>query len=214
MKPYVIVSLAGLAAVVSTILVLRGVPSGGRPVSDSEVPASERLEILGTVPDFTLTDQDGQEFGLRQLAGKVWVANFIFSRCPGTCPLQTLSMSKLQQSLVSQPQWCDIRLVSFSVDPEYDTPAVLAAYARQAGAEANHWHFLTGPRDAIWQVSTSGFKLDVGEAPPDAASPLFHSPNSVLVDRQGRIRGYYDGMSEVGVELTRTALLRLLEQEG
>jgi cytochrome oxidase Cu insertion factor (SCO1/SenC/PrrC family) len=187
--------------------------SRSTPALDVTTTGTDPVPVLGKLPQFTLTSEDGQAFGSRQLAGKVWAANFIFTRCPGTCPRQTSQMSELQTTLAAQAGWDDIRLVSFSVDPEHDTPEVLTAYARQAGADPGHWRFLTGPRDDIWQLSKVGFKLDVGEAPPDAFSPLFHSSSFVLVDQQGRIRGYYDGLSEEGVEKASLAV-RLIREQG
>ena len=205
--PFAVLTVATLAS-----MALYGILPPSAPPSDAVATVTETLPLLGTVPEFTLTNEDGQEFGSRQLAGKVWVATFIFTRCPGTCPVQTMRMGQLQKQLAAQPGWDDVRLVSFSVDPEYDTPAVLRAYARQAGAEPGHWYFLTGPRDDIWQLSKDGFKLDVGEAPLNAFSPLFHSYNLMVVDRQARIRGYYSGMTEEGIEQVLRAVEPLLNE--
>jgi len=168
------------------------------------------LRVLGTLPDFSFTNHAGQPYGKQELAGKSWIANFVFTRCPATCPVQTMMMGQLQQKLSALPAWRDIRLVSFSVDPEHDTVDVLRDYAGQAGAHEGHWNFLTAPRADIWELSQKGFKLGVGEAPPDASSPLFHSPRMVLVDGQGRIRGYFDGMSAEGNDEVLAAIQRLL----
>jgi cytochrome oxidase Cu insertion factor (SCO1/SenC/PrrC family) len=172
----------------------------------------DSLLVYGTLPDFSLTNHLGKACGTRELIGKTWIANFIFTRCPATCPIQTTMMGKLQEQLSSRPEWKHIRLISFSVDPGYDTVEVLNTFAGEAGAQDDHWYFLTGPRSDIWQLSKVGFKLAVGEAQPDAASPLFHSPKMVLVDAQGSIRGYFDGMSEEGNANIGAALRMLFRQ--
>lgn len=166
--------------------------------------ASGELPILVTLPEFDLIDQDGTAFGTAQLREKVWIANFIFTTCKATCPRQTAEMAELQKKLQERSDWADIQLVSISVDPKHDTPEVMATYAKEFGADFGHWKFLTGTRDAIWDLSQKGFKLPVGENPKDKAMPLFHSPKFVLVDFYGRIRGFYDGLNPEGIEeLTR-----------
>lgn len=156
--------------------------------------------------DFELVDQEGKAFGSGQLQGQVWVAGFLFTRCRSTCPLQTAQLGRLQQRLREEGK--QVLLVSISVDPEYDNPTVLKEYATEAGADPGRWRFLTGAREAIWKLSKEGFKLGVGEDPGSADMPIFHSTRVVLVDGQGRVRGYYDGVSEEGME----ALWRDLEQ--
>jgi protein SCO1/2 len=144
------------------------------------------LPVLGTVPTFTLTDRSGTEVGSAQLAGEVWVADFIFTRCPDVCPALTARMAKLQTALPA-----DVRLVSFSVDPTHDTPEVLRAYATRAGAR-DGWLFLTGPRDAVATLLREGFRVAYADDGPPTA-PITHSDRFVLVDRELRIRGYYHG---------------------
>jgi protein SCO1/2 len=171
--------------------------SASRPMMDAvqrDVDAleSDSLPVLGQVPDFTLTDQRNQPFGSAELRGKIWIANFIFTRCSGPCPVMTHRTSLLQRELANWPQWRDIRLVSFSVDPTHDTPDVLAGFARRHDADDQQWRFLTGPRDAIWQLSQEGFYLGVGDNPGDVNMPIFHSQKSALVDDLGRLRGHYN----------------------
>lgn len=159
----------------------------------------EPLPELGTVPDFRLTGHDGQPFARASLLGRPFVADFIFTRCGGICPAMTARMAQLQRTL--DPR---VRLVSFSVDPEHDTPEVLSRYARDFGAQPG-WAFITGARPALHSLATEGFHLTAMEAPPDQAQgadgPFLHSGKFVLVDQQARIRGYYD--SEEASEITR-----------
>ncbi len=173
---------------------------------------SDEVPVLMTLPPFALTDQSGAQFGTQALQGKVWVANFIFTRCMATCPVQTAQMAQLQQRLKSHARWSDISLVSISVDPQYDQPSVLQQYARNSGADERNWRFLTGQREQIWQLSKDGFKLPVGENPGNEDMPLFHAPHLVLVDWQGRVRGYYDGLTAEGVERLARGLDKVLEE--
>jgi protein SCO1/2 len=145
------------------------------------------VSSYGTVPSFQLTNQNGQPFGSAQLAGKMWIADFVYTTCPGPCPMISSRMSELQKPL----EKTDVQLVSFSVDPEKDTPAVLRSYAERLQAEPGHWDFLTGPKSAIYQLCHDGFKLAVSDG-SDAQGVPVHSTRMVLVDRHGQIRGYYD----------------------
>ena len=168
----------------------------------------EESRDYGAVPDFTLTERDGRRVGLGDLRGRFWVADFIFTRCNGICPILTQRMASLARRLPDD----DIRFVSFSVDPSWDTPAVLAGYAAASGAEADRWLFLTGPRDEIYRVVGEGFHLSVAERAPEAADDgelITHSDRFVLVDPGGTIRGYYHGADEEAAERLIEDLRRL-----
>jgi len=154
------------------------------------------LPVLGGVPAFSLTERSGQPLGAGDLAGHVWIADFVFTRCPDFCPALTARMAGLQKTL---PRGSDpIRLVSFSVDPAHDTPDVLRDYAAHAGAGSG-WVFLTGSREAIAAVLRDGFKVAwADDGPP--STPITHSDRFVLVDRRLRIRGYYHGTDPAEVK--------------
>jgi len=145
------------------------------------------LSAYGTVPGFQLTNQNGQPFGSAQLSGKVWIADFIYTTCPGPCPMISSRMSELQKPL----EKTDAHLVSFSVDPEKDTPEVLRGYAEKLQAEPGRWDFLTGAKSAVFKLSHDGFKLAVSDG-SDAQGIPVHSTRMVLIDRHAQIRGYYD----------------------
>jgi protein SCO1 len=149
------------------------------------------LTRLYPVPDFSLIDQTGDAVTLAELKGKVWIADFIFTNCGGTCPMMTDKMRKLQNVV---PQ--EIRMVSFSVDPDRDTSKVLAAYAAEQGATRDRWLFLTGNKQALYDLCLKGFKLPLDEATGTPAEPITHSTRFVLVDREGMIRGYYSATEE------------------
>jgi len=150
------------------------------------------LPEYGAAPAFSLQERSARTIGSEQLKGRVWIADFIFTHCGGTCPVMTAQMRKLQDQLPAK-----IQLVSFSVDPTNDTPAVLSDYANRNGADPERWWFLTGERDAMYKVSKEGFKLAVDDTQGTESEPITHSTRFVLVDGAGRIRGYY-GIEDAG----------------
>ncbi len=162
-------------------------------------PARE-VRVLGELPAFELTDQTGEPFGSMQLSDKVWIATFIFTRCGSTCPKQTARMRGLQRRYSEHPRKDALGLVSITVDPEFDTHDVLATYAEDNGADPDVWRFLTGGRSSIWELSKSGFMLDVRDDTRDSDMPIVHSTQMVVIDSWGRIRGYYDGLDDLEVD--------------
>lgn len=185
---------AMLAVAVAAVMAprWRGAPADALPLPP----------VLGEVPPFELVNRDGDRVSRRDLLGAPWVANFIFTRCALSCPRMTARMVQLRQMLPA-----DRRLVrvSFSVDPVYDTPAVLQRYAESWGIEDSRWLFLTGARESVEALVRDGFRLILEPSPPaDQASPLepiLHSTRFVLVDAGGAVRGYYDVTR--GEEMTR-----------
>ena len=141
------------------------------------------LPVYGSVPQFELTAQTGQPFDSRSLDGRVWVVDFIFTNCAGPCPRMTAQMKQVQRATAGKP---DVRMVSISIDPKRDTPVVLAAFAQKFRADTTRWFFLTGPHKTIQNLSRNVFMLG------DVDDTLQHSTRFVLVDRQRRIRGFYD----------------------
>ena len=145
------------------------------------------VSSYGRLPSFQLVNQNGQSFGSAQLAGRIWIADFIYTSCPGPCPMISTRMSELQKPL----EKTGVHLVSFSVDPEKDTPDVLRGYAEKLHAEPRRWDFLTGRKSVIYNLSHDDFKLAVSDGGDGAGIPV-HSTRMVLVDRYGEIRGYYE----------------------
>jgi protein SCO1/2 len=141
------------------------------------------LPVYYDVPAFDLVAQDGQPFHSEVLAGKIWVADFIYTTCPGPCPRMTSQMHEVQGAILKMP---DVKLVSFTVDPARDTPPVLADYAKVHGALNERWYFLTGPEPTLQKLDRDVFKLG------SLNTSMEHSTRFVLIDRQSRIRGYYD----------------------
>ncbi len=182
----------GALGLVLTFVVGYGVFSLFSNSSQSAPPG--RLPILGEVPAFSLIERTQQPFDHTDLTGSVWVANFIFTHCPGRCPLLSQRMARLQTTLRPKP----VRFLSFSVDPERDTPEVLQVYARRYRADDQRWIFLTGDRTAMYALIREGFRLGVEALAPNdprltTHEPIVHSNRFVLIDPQRRIRGYYRG---------------------
>lgn len=164
------------------------------------------LPVLGRVPDFSLLDQSGEPFTAAALRGEPWVANFIFTRCRGVCPALTDQMRFLKARC---PEAKGRRIVSFSVDPTHDTPEVLRAYAEQRRAADAKWSFVTGNRDAVYDLVTKGFRLAVRDDGGSVDEPIVHSEKFVLVDRDLNIRGYYAGLDSQALDRLCRDLRRL-----
>jgi protein SCO1/2 len=154
------------------------------------------------VPDFSLTNQQGESLGLSDMAGKIWIADFIFTNCPTICPAMTQEMARLQSEFVADP----VYFVSFSVDPERDTADILSRYAKAYGADDRRWHFLTGDKAHIYQLAEQGFSLAAGHK----GSEILHSPRFVLVKADGNIHDYYDSRSKPAMHRLRRDVKTLL----
>jgi protein SCO1 len=153
--------------------------------------------VLFALPDFKLIDQDGRPFGLAELRGKVWVASFFFTSCPSICPKLIAKLRLVQEA--TKAHGPAVRIVSLSVDPKTDTPPKLLAYARKHGADPARWSFLTGPLPDIEKAIREGFKQALERQTEPVKGPLgedlydiTHGARFVLVDREGRLRGFYD----------------------
>jgi cytochrome oxidase Cu insertion factor (SCO1/SenC/PrrC family) len=175
---------------------------------------ANELKPIRSVPPFALTERSGKTITNQDLAGKIWVADFVYTTCPGPCPAITASMARLQADVLPDPQ---VQLVSFTVDPQNDTPPVLAKYADRFGADPNRWWFLTGPEKPLYALIQNGFLQAVQDnrgAPLDPGQfTVTHSTYLALVDGDGNVRGFYDGN---GTD-SRASILRdikVLENEG
>ncbi len=169
------------------------------PATETDAP----LPVLGDVPDFSFTERSGRAVARKDLLGSVWVADFIFTSCAGTCPAMSLRMAGVHEAIRQERA---ALCVSFSVDPDRDTLEALRAYGDRFSASADRWWFLRGPAEAVHRLEYEGFKMG------DPTDYFIHSERFVLVDRQGRIRGWYHGVDDAKVtDLLRDA--RLLARE-
>ena len=153
------------------------------------------LTELGLVPDFTLTNQFGQPLSLSNLLGQVWVADVIFTRCPMSCERMTHRMHALEKQVSDR---VPVKFISITTDPEYDSPAVLKKYAERHEVDPGRWHFLTGIKRDVYQLSVAGLKFAVLDntnrvIPEDL---FLHSTHFTVVDKRGRIRGIFEGTEE------------------
>ena len=152
-----------------------------------------RLLIVGQVPGFNLANQAGQRVTLESLRGKVWLADIIFTRCPGPCFQMTKRMAGIAAAL---PSDSPVKLITLTTDPDFDQPAVLKLYGERFEAQAARWQFLTGAKTDIYRVAIEGLKLVIMEKKPaerEIENDLFiHSTVVALVDKQGRLRGHFD----------------------
>jgi protein SCO1/2 len=150
---------------------------------------------LGAIPAFALTDQNGEAFGSKNLAGKVVIVDFIFTRCGSICPTLSAEMEKIQYRLRNAGD--AVHMVTITVDPDYDTPPRLEAYARTYHADERLWTFVTGPYDDVRKAVVQGFKETMEKDPVPGGDPqsdymILHGGHLILVDQTGHIRGYYD----------------------
>ena len=160
--------------------------------------------------DFSLIERSGKKIGLADLRGKVWIADFIYTHCPDTCPMQTADMAKLQDRWAKESE---LKLVSFSVDPERDTPTVLSEYAKRFKADSNRWLFLTGTKREITHLIEDGFHLLASSAPHGNHGLILHSSRFVLIDGQGQVRGHYDNRDPKAMGRLEDDVTRLLKHE-
>ena len=169
-----------------------------------------------TVPPFTFTERTGQPFDSASLRGKVWLANFFFTACPGPCLLMNGRMQEIQQDL-EKDKLHRVEMVSFSIAPEMDTPPVLTKYAARFHAETGRWFFLTGDRDAIYHVAHDVFMLPVLKTDPNTKEPdqgeYIHTTKIAVVDPQGVVRGYYDSTDPEVVQRVLTDVGNLLREK-
>ncbi|MCC6129535.1 MAG: SCO family protein [Acidobacteria bacterium] len=208
-KPWQIVLMAvSLASVTAAVLYGLKNPAGA--------PAQVRVERedlpdLGPIPDFTLTSEEGRPVSRADLLGKVWIADFIFLRCTGTCPMMSSRMSALAKEMAEETR---IRFISFDVDPDRDTVADMKEYARQYGANPGQWTFLRGEKPVLRSIARHGFRLPVEDAPPGAPEPIFHSTRFSLVDDGGRLRGSYESNDPEAMQRLRQDVKRLVAGIG
>jgi protein SCO1/2 len=208
---------------------LRGLAPFHRPGAEPPGSALETLGRYGAVPDFALTERSGRTVTRGDLVGTVWLANFIYTECTETCPLQSARVARLQTAFVGA---ADLRFVSITVDPEHDTPAALARYAERYGADPVRWLFLTGNKRVIYHLAKDGFRLGVVDPSDPAASAgllrwltpgpawathgskglIIHSARFVLVDQRAQVRAYHLPDDDASLDRLQANLRTLLRE--
>jgi protein SCO1 len=160
------------------------------------------------IPDYSLIDQDGKPFKGRSLKGNIYVADFFFTSCPSTCPKMTNQLKRVQEAYVSNDE---IKIVSYTVDPGHDSVTVLNDFARRNGAIPGKWFFVTGQKDSIYNLAQTGYYISAGEE-KTSSEAFLHSTKLMLIDKEGRIRGYYDGIQQGEVDRLITEIKVLLHE--
>ncbi len=183
--------------------------SRGWSMQPTSLPA---LPVVKRLPEFTFLKRDGRTVTRDDLLGSIWIADFIFTTCAGPCPTLSLRMRSLQQGIAKYDG--DVKLVSFSVDPTYDQPPVLRAYAKRYQADPKLWWFLTsGDEESMHELVQKGFLQAL--SPSTGGSAIIHSTQFVLVDRKGAIRTWYDGLEAASKALIlRDVEILLSEPSG
>lgn len=174
------------------------------------------LETVGTVPEFSFTDQNGKTITNNDYEGKVYVVEFFFTTCPDICPIMTENMIKIQDKFLGNP---NLAIASFTIDPTHDSPEVLKEYAKTKGITKPQWHLLTGDKEEIFKLANEGFNLYVGDA-PEVEGGFEHSGFFALIDQDGNIRSrkdengnpivYYDGLDDKGIQMLKEDIKKLL----
>ena len=202
------VSVLSLGIILGTFFWLKLAPRPG--LTGWGVKPLEGLSRYGAVPEFSLVERSGKAITLANLRGTIWIADFIYTTCTDTCPLQTAEMGKLQEEWNDKP---GLKLVSFSVDPEKDTVEVLSRYADRYKADSQRWLFLTGAREEIARLVQEGFKLSAVPVvnAGSSESVIMHSPRFVLIDRKAQIRGYYDSRDQQALERLKKDVAILID---
>jgi protein SCO1 len=173
--------------------------------------ARTKLDVFGPAPNFQLTDQTGATFDSQSLAGRVTLLDFIYTHCTDACPLLSATFQEAQRKLSDEKLLGSrVMLVSLSVDPQHDTPSVLAEYGQQFKAEPSGWKFVTGDWDQVYDVVT-GFKVATRpprpalDAPAPGGAELTHTTRIVLIDAQQQVRAYLEGQDATPDDLVNAA---------
>ena len=174
------------------------------------------MAVIGEVPQFNFTNQNGNAISNSDYAGKVYVAEFFFTTCPSICPIMNRNMVTIQDEFYGNP---NLGFASFSIDPTYDTPQVLKEYAENYKITSPNWHLLTGDKENIYKLANEGFNLYVGEA-SEVEGGFEHSGFFALIDQDGKIRSrydengnpviYYDGLEAEGIAMLIEDIKKLL----
>ncbi len=187
---------------------------GGLFAREKMTTAKSNLPIYSVVRDFSLTNQSGATVTLETFKGKVWVGDIIFTRCPGPCRKMTREMARLQDLW---PKETGVRFVSMTSDPGFDTPAVLARFAKEHKVDFDRWHFLTGPKQEIVDLAVGSLKLttiDKEEAQRESINDLFiHSTIFVIVDKRGQVRATVETDNPDGLTRARQIVDELLREK-
>jgi len=152
----------------------------------------ENDTIYHTIGDFKFVDQDSNWVSQNTFEGNIYVADFFFTSCPTICPIMKTQMLRVYDSTQNME---DVKLLSHTIDPEHDTVAVLKEFADRLGVESEKWHFVTGQKEDIYEIGQTNYMVSAVEDPTEPGG-FIHSGAFVLIDKEKRVRGVYDGTKE------------------
>lgn len=166
--------------------------------------SKKTLPVLGNINNFILYDQNGNEFSKQDLFGNYWISDFIFTTCAGPCPVMSSQFQGFQEKYSDNS---NLKLLSISVNPQYDTPNILQNYGERYNADFKKWNFLTGDVNEIHTLALESFKVG------DAENPIFHSAFFILIDDQAQIRGYYNSTINEDINKMYSDINDLMDKE-
>jgi protein SCO1/2 len=178
------------------------------------VVMNEKDTVFHKIPPFELIDQNGQKFSSQHTKGKIYVADFFFTRCGTICPKLTTHLGRIQEAFIDNPE---VLIVSHTVDPKFDNASVLKEYAKKYDSKDGKWFFLTGDKKTIYDLAIKGYKLPVSDASEynknikSVDETFIHSEKLLLIDKEGFIRGIYDGTFAADIDRLQAEIKVLLE---
>ncbi|HWL51838.1 MAG TPA: SCO family protein [Chthoniobacteraceae bacterium] len=181
------------------------------PLQTQGVDPDGKFTRYSKVPSFSLLERSGQQVTLDSMRGKVWIADFVFTNCPDICPLLNSRIVGIQKELLASGE--NVAIVSFSVDPANDTPEVLRGYADHLGADPR-WLFMTGDKAQLQKIAMEGFLMAFSNEEGMAPADVSHSSKIALVDQNGIVRRFYEGVSRDESAKIVADVKTLLEEGG
>jgi len=193
-----IICICLMGGLVGCALSAEKLPVLGEPQTVRKLVDGKAVDelVYPTIPDFSFTNQDGKTVTQEDVEEKIYIADFFFVTCPTICPIMKKNMLEVYKAYKDSP---DVRIISHTIDPEHDTPAVLKQYAQDIGVTGDTWQFVTGDRDKIYEIGERHY-LVTAKADSTAPGGYIHSGAFVLIDKEKHIRGMYDGTTEEGTK--------------
>ena len=165
--------------------------------------------IYQTIPAFNFVNQDNIQVSNKDFDGKIYVADFFFTSCPSICPVMHRNMLKVYEKFKGNPE---VKILSHTIDFKYDTPPVLKKYAQKLGIEGTQWEFVHGSRDSVYMIAEKNYLTEVGEDTSEGTGGFIHQGWFILVDKEKRLRGAYDGTDEEQVKQMMDDMQTLLDE--
>jgi protein SCO1/2 len=203
--------LGGIVLLILAINIYYGISLLNKPGGPQANTTTSLSQAHPEIPPFQFIDQNGQTISSEKLKGTIYAASFIFTRCPGPCPVISANMAKIHNAFRDHP---DVNLLSFTLDPENDTTDILKNYAQGFKAGDSNWHFLTGSKETLHTLSREGFFSAVKEVTKEEAAevgPIIHGTRICIVDESGKMVAAYNGVTPEGTQQVIDKIYSLLK---